>query len=90
MSKDIGYTFGRSDNTMPSSHKASLKLAAAIVLIVIAAAYAAGLLRVDSLASWVIGLVFIDELIILAIIAAAAIFAMKDGRKIKALWNTKR
>ena len=75
---------------MPSPHKASLKLAAAIVLIVIAAAYLSGLLRMDSLASWVIGILFIDELIILAIIVAAAIIAMKDGRKIKTLWNTKR
>jgi len=75
---------------MPSTHNPSLKLAAAIVLIVIAAAYAAGLLRVDSLASWVIGILFIDELIVVAIVLAAAIFAMKDGRKIKTLWNIKR
>ena len=75
---------------MPKTHKAPLKLAAAIVLIVIAAAYAAGVLRVDSLASWIIGILFIDELIILAIIAAAAIIAMKERRKIRTLWNTKR
>ena len=75
---------------MPSPHKASMKLAAAIVMIVIAAACLSGLLRVDSLASWVVGILFIDELIILAIIATAVIIAVKDGRKIRTLWNTKR
>jgi hypothetical protein len=75
---------------MPTKPKASQKLAAAIVLIVIAAAYFSGLLRVDSLASWVVGILFIDELIIIAIVLAVAILAMKDGRKIRTFWNTKR
>ena len=75
---------------MPTPRKAPLKLAAAIVLIVIAAAYAAGLLRVDSLASWVIGILFIDELIVVAIVLAAAIIAMKERRKIRTIYRTKR
>jgi hypothetical protein len=75
---------------MPPTPKAHLKLAAAIVLIVIAAAYLSGLLRVDSAASWIIGILFIDELIIIAIIVAAVLVAAFDGKKIKTLWNTKR
>ena len=73
---------------MPTKPKASQKLAAAIVLIVIAAAYFSGLLRVDSLG--IFGILFLDELIIIALIVAAAILAMKDGRKIRTFWNTKR
>jgi hypothetical protein len=75
---------------MPAKSKANLKLAAAIVLIVIAAAYATGSLQFDSLASWIVGLLFIDELIIVAIVLAALILAMKDGRKIRTIWNKKR
>ena len=75
---------------MPSPHKAPLKLAAAIVLIVIAAACLSGLLQVDSVASWVIGILFIDELIVVAIVLAAAIIAMKDGRKIRTIYRQKR
>ena len=75
---------------MPPTHKASRKLAAAIVLIVIAAAYLSGLLRVDSVASWIIGILFIDELIIIAIIVAAVLVATFDGKKIRTIWNTKR
>ncbi len=75
---------------MPSSHKSSLKLAAAIVLIVIVAAYAGGLLRVDSVWSWVVGILFIDELIVVAAIVAAAVFAMRDRRKIRRIYRTKR
>lgn len=75
---------------MPTKPKASQKLAAAIVLIVIAAAYFSGLLRVDSLASWVVGILFIDELIIIAIVLAAMILAMTNGRKIRTIYRTKR
>ena len=75
---------------MPPTHKAPLKLAAAIVLIVIAAAYLSGLLRVDSAASWIIGILFIDELIIIALIVAAVLVATFDGKLIRTLWNTKR
>lgn len=75
---------------MPTKPKAPLKLAAAIVLIVIAAAYFSGQLRVDSLALWIVGILFIDELIIIAIILAAVIIAMKDGRKIRKIYRTKK
>ena len=75
---------------MPPKPNASLKLAAAIVLIVIAAAYFSGLMQVDSAASWIVGILFIDELIIVAIVLAAAIIAVKDGRKIRTLWSNKR
>lgn len=75
---------------MTTARKASLKLAAAIVLIVIAATYLSGLLRVDSAASWVVGIVFIDELIIIAIIAAAAILAMRDGQKMRTIYRKRR
>jgi nitrogen fixation/metabolism regulation signal transduction histidine kinase len=75
---------------MPTKPKASLKLAAAIVLIVIAAAYFAGLLRIDSAASWIVGILFIDELIIVALIVAAVAVAAFDGRKIRTIYRTKR
>ncbi len=75
---------------MPPKPNASLKLAAAIVLIVIAAAYFSGLMQVDSAASWIVGILFIDELIIVAIVLAAAIIAVKDRRKIRTLWSNKR
>jgi len=75
---------------MPTKPKASQKLAAAIVLIVIAAAYFSGLMRVDSWASWVVGILFIDELIVIAIILAAAIIAVKDGRKVRTIYRKKR
>lgn len=75
---------------MPTKPKASKKLAAAIVLIVIAAAYFSGLLRVDSLASWVVGILFIDELIIVAIVLAAAILTIMAGRNIRTIYRTKR
>jgi nitrogen fixation/metabolism regulation signal transduction histidine kinase len=75
---------------MPKKPKAYPKLAAAIVLIVIAAACFSGLLRVDSAASWIIGILFIDELIIVAIVLAAAIIAVKDRRKIRTSWSNKR
>lgn len=75
---------------MPTKQKASLKLAAAIVLIVIAAAYFAGLLQVDSAASWIVGILFIDELIIVALIVAAVAIAAFDGRKIRTRYRTKR
>lgn len=75
---------------MPPTPKAPPYLAATIVLIVIAAAYAVGVLRVDSAASWAVGVLFIDELIIIAIVVAAAIIAMKNGRKIRTIYRTKR
>ena len=75
---------------MPPTHKAPLKLAAAIVLIVIAAAYLSGLLRVDSAASWIIGILFIDELIIIALIVAVAIVAVFDGKKVRTIYRSKR
>jgi len=75
---------------MPTKPKAPMKLAAAIVLIVIAAAYFAGLLRVDSAASWIVGILFIDELIIVALIVAAVAVAAFDGSKIRTRYRTKR
>ena len=75
---------------MPPTHKAPLKLAAAIVLIVIAAAYLSGLLRVDSAASWIIGILFIDELIIIALIVAVAIVAVFDRNKRRAIYIKRR
>ena len=71
---------------MPTKQKASRKLAAAIVLIVIAVAYFAELLRVDSEASWIVGILFIDELIIVALIVAAVAVASFD----EARYRTKR
>ena len=73
---------------MPPRPRNYLKLAAAIVLIVIATAYFSGLLRVDSLG--IFGILFLDELIIIALIVAAAILAMKDRRNIRTLWSNKR
>jgi len=75
---------------MPPKPKAPLLLAAAIVLTVIAAACLSGLLRADSAASWAVGVLFIDELIIIALIVAAVLVAAFDGKKIRTLWNTKR
>ncbi len=72
---------------MPTKPKASQKIAASIVLIVIAAAYFTGLLRVDSMG--IFGILFLDELIIISLTVAAAILAIKDGRKIRTIFHTR-
>lgn len=72
---------------MPTKPKASHKIAAAIVLIVIAAAYSTGRLQVDSLG--IFGILFLDELIIIALTLTAAILSIKDGRKIRTILHTR-